>query len=70
MSERCDLSNLFIDECACRIHGPKESAATPTGIVISARYSGLCADIGDDIEPGELIVMRDNGRWAHVQCAP
>lgn len=68
MSERCDLSDLLVEQCGCRVHAPQVSTSIPTGTVVSAKYPGLCTEGSDDIKPGELIAMTEDGTWVHVGC--
>jgi len=82
--ERCDLSDLPVDQCGCRKH-PKGKVydaqqvridvnprAAGYGEPIPARYHGRCQMCGDDIAPGELIRadLPTPGRaaWIHANC--
>jgi hypothetical protein len=81
--ERCDLSDLLIDQCACRKHAPatKEEAVVcvelPTAnirVVIKSKYSGShCKLCGETILEGDSITPLENtpyGRtkWVHLEC--
>lgn len=63
-SEICDLSDLPIGQCACRIHGPK---VDPQELGFIARYDGECAGCGLAFEEGERIANLGGG-YGHVQC--
>jgi hypothetical protein len=83
--ERCDLSDLPVDQCGCRKH-PKgktydarqvridiNPGAAGYGEPIPARYHGRCQACGDGITPGEPIRadLSTPGRaaWIHASCA-
>ena len=72
MTERCDLSDLPVDQCACRIHGPKEpKPTTGSGRGFPAAYGGRCDVCGDRIHVGDLIAIAYGmvaGAWAHADC--
>lgn len=74
---RCELSDLPTDQCACRIHDRRASSGTaglavfaPSSIgpEVVAEHPGRCPGCEDRIEPGELIVATEHG-WAHQGCA-
>jgi hypothetical protein len=62
--QRCELSDLPADACACRIHKPGQEADTHPGTEwavegygppLAARYSGRCPACGDRFERGDPI---------------
>jgi hypothetical protein len=64
--ETCDLSDLPVSQCACRLHGPKEEPDTSEPF--PAKFYGSCqADCGKPIEKGDVIVRVD-GCYAHMEC--
>jgi hypothetical protein len=63
----CELSDLPVDQCACRIHGSKAEPARLSPIV--ARYPGLCLECRVEIEPGDPIVAGQAGRYVHEDCS-
>jgi hypothetical protein len=82
--ERCELSDLPVDTCACRVHKPGQEAdrqvridinpgAAGYGEPVAARYHGRCQACGDGIAPGEAIRadLSAPGRaaWIHADCA-
>lgn len=75
MSERCDLSDLPVEMCACRVHGPKEERTAPTvGPVFAARYDGRCAVCDGRAYVGDrcrvLIVDGCTTGIVHEGCEP
>lgn len=83
MIERCEDTELPIDTCACPEHrnikddisgippGGKHSELTKTinHNATFARMESPCSlECGKQIEPLDEIV-RENGGWAHVECA-
>jgi hypothetical protein len=76
---RCDLSDLPVEMCACRIHGPADEPARigssggevpPEGVAFTAQYFGVCADCRDPVHPGDRIVSDGQGGYWHQECAP
>jgi hypothetical protein len=65
--DRCQLSDLPVSQCACRIHGKPEPRPAPTGPHIVATYPGLCPRCDYTIEPGDRITRTDDG-WQHTDC--
>lgn len=65
--ETCELSDLPVEQCACRVHGPKDVPARVSPIV--ARYRGLCMECRIEIEVGERIIGSTAGRYVHEDCA-
>ena len=67
----CDLSDLPVEQCACRVHGPHDAAAPGSfGVPFTARFGGHCQACDEDIHPGDRIVRPDNGRgvYIHEDC--
>lgn len=72
MIEYCDLSELPVDQCGCRIH-----ARCPTlslGIfgsrpapAIEAEWQTTCPACDGEIWPGDRIIRTDEG-WTHREC--
>lgn len=68
MSERCELSDLPVEQCACRVHGPHEEPATDSARFFRARYQGVCSGCEHRVFPGDLIMMVED-RPCHEECA-
>jgi len=67
MSARCDLSDLPVDQCGCRIHAPEEKP--DRGAEFEARYAGTCAECDGGFGDGEWIVRHPLGGYVHSTCA-
>lgn len=82
---RCELSDLLVEQCGCRIH---RAAVVETDIelnhtrrgatfgrAVTARYPGRCPGCGDHYDVGDLIrfdnspTPASNSRWWHNDCA-
>lgn len=77
MTERCELMDLPVDQCACRLHGKSERPAT-VGVVqdcplpgwIVARYPGQCRSCGEPFTAGTHITSTDGSDgWTAECCA-
>jgi hypothetical protein len=68
MSERCELSDLPVGQCACRVHGPQPERSEATGVRTEARYPGHCEGCSERIRVGDTIVMDTNGLWICEAC--
>lgn len=64
--ERCELSELLVAHCGCRIHKPAPRQPQHTGS-ISARYDGTCP-CGSRFLAGDPIRMTGSGQWGHADC--
>lgn len=64
--ERCDLSDLPVDQCGCHKHKPSQAADSrtrraegthvyPLKVVIVAKYPGRCPECGERYQVGEMI---------------
>lgn len=78
--QRCELSELPVDQCACRIHKPGQEVdahatadtANVAGPVVAARYSTRCRNCGDTIridDPVRPAKTPMGTRWVHDECA-
>lgn len=69
--ERCDLSDLLVSECGCRIHAPVETERKTLSRVFPAQFPGKCAECREPIDVGDRItfvpMMRDGG-YVHEEC--
>lgn len=69
MTVICDLSDLPVDQCACRLHAPK---AVPLGVEtvgqpFPAHYPGECARCGSPIVEGDQIARAaDRSGYVHA----
>lgn len=70
MTARCDLSDLPVEMCACRIHGPKEPIELPPSIhAFMARFDGECGECHEPIDAGvDLIVHSIMSGYVHEEC--
>lgn len=74
MTDRCDLSDLPVEMCACRIHAKPEQAIDPSsptiraGYAFEARFPGVCPTCDDEIEPGMDICRTTRGTYVHAEC--
>lgn len=72
--ERCDLSDLPVDQCACRVHAPTEPPTLSQRIdgrilaTFFARYDGRC-DSCDQSFVSERICSIENLGYVHEDCA-
>lgn len=71
MSDRCDLSDLPVEQCACRIHGPKPEAPEQRHVLarIEAQYPSTCQACGERFPAGERIALDMTLGWLHEGCA-
>jgi hypothetical protein len=75
VSERCELSDLPVDQCACRIHAPTEPPTLSQRIdgrvlaTFFARYDGRCADCNEPLVAGERICNIEHLGYVHEDCA-
>ena len=73
--ERCELSDLPVDQCACRVHKPGQEAdgiSRAYGPEIHARFPGRCLLCGEGVRVGEPIRMTTTpmgSRAVHSDCA-
>jgi hypothetical protein len=72
VADRCDLSDLLVTECGCRIHAPTEpEPAGDPGPPFPARYPGHCSGCGDPIHDGDMIRHAGTpGAYIHEECTP
>ena len=76
MSERCDLSDLPVDQCACRIHAPqprvRDSWRTGEYSItarLPARFNSECDSCGEAVSEGDPIARTDNNEYICGECA-
>lgn len=67
MTERCELSDLPEDQCACRIHGPAPERPSMSGMFVAMYTSGVCASCLEPVQKGQRIVAVD-GQYLHGEC--
>jgi hypothetical protein len=70
MSERCELSDLLVDQCACRIHNPP-AWQQPVTIVarFDARFDSECDNCGNWMSEGDPIARTQDGDYICSGCA-
>jgi hypothetical protein len=71
MSDRCDLSDLPVDQCACRKHNPPAWQTKDRGVLarFPARFDSKCADCGLATCEGDTIARTDEGDYICEACA-
>lgn len=70
VSERCELSDLPTDQCACRVHGPCEDRPEPSrsGVAV-AGYDGECLECHGEIRAEvDVLVFSSRSGWIHEEC--
>lgn len=69
--QRCDLSDLLVTECACRLHSTPEPAYARGGSVTRfvARYDGHCEGCGRRTHAGDTIARTDVGDYICEECS-
>jgi hypothetical protein len=71
----CDLSDLPVEQCGCRVHAPAEKRPTrperdASPWAIRARFPGVCPECEGRIVAGDLIVqVGADGAYVHEECA-
>jgi hypothetical protein len=67
--DRCELSDLPVKQCACRIHGPREET-TLAATIYAARWRSRCRECLESIEVGTLITPSPmaGGGFVHEEC--
>lgn len=74
MSEpRCEMSELLVSQCACRVHVHAETEIDaerrPTGGFV-AKYDGQCIECQEEIRAGvDVLVFSALSGWVHEECA-
>ena len=63
----CDLSDLPVEQCACRLHGPKEAPVSRTSF--EAKFAGWCDACNERINRGDLIQLSPHAIYVHAECA-
>jgi hypothetical protein len=73
VSERCELSELPVDQCACRIHAPNPYAVERNDIAVTARFRARfdseCDSCGNAMDQGDLIGRTKDGDYICGECA-
>lgn len=72
MADRCDLTELPAEQCACRLHRNlpdpmKVERPSGVGPAIPALYPGRCP-CGETITPGDDIRSDGDGGWVRAEC--
>ena len=71
MTARCHLSDLHVDQCACRLHGPVEVRRQPQDSTVLRRvealYPGHCRACDDAFAIGDRIAL-SGPTWIHEEC--
>jgi hypothetical protein len=70
MTDRCDISDLPVEWCACRIHKPEEKTPDVTyGRTFPARYRGRCQECEEFFDEDDRICSAtDRSGYAHEEC--
>jgi hypothetical protein len=71
MSERCELSDLLVDQCACRKHNPPVWQTRDHIITarFPARFDSECDACGEAMAEGDPIARTDNSEYICHGCA-
>lgn len=70
MSVRCELSDLPVDQCACRNHAPKPPV--PEYVITArfpARFDSECDGCGNAMDQGDMIARTDDGDYICEACS-
>lgn len=73
MTDRCDLTELLVDQCACTQHRGDDIAERPetVGQPIEARYEGVCGHCDRPIRIGQDIQkLADGNGYVHAGRCP
>jgi hypothetical protein len=69
---RCELSDLPVDQCACRIHAPNPYASERNDIAVTARFHARfrseCDSCGNAMSEGDLIGRTKDGDYVCSEC--
>jgi hypothetical protein len=67
---RCELSDLPVDQCACRIHAPKPDPQQAFVIVarFPARFDGNCENCDNRMHEGDPIARTQDGYYVCSEC--
>lgn len=71
MTERCDLTDLLVDQCACRAHrsgAPVVEPVETVGQPFAAQYHGLCGSCDGRIAEGDMIVRAADRSVGYVHA--
>jgi hypothetical protein len=69
MSDRCELSDLPTDQCACRIHAPKPPDSEYVIVAkFPARFDSNCENCGDRMHEGDPIARTQDGDYICSAC--
>jgi hypothetical protein len=74
MSGRCELSDLPVDQCACRVHVPVSiTPRQPMEYVITARFPARfdseCDACGNAMSEGDPIARTNDGDYICWTCS-
>lgn len=73
MTDRCDLSDLPVDQCACRIHAPKPDPSDMRAFVVTARFparfNSRCDGCDKAMAEGDPIARTDTAEYICSECA-
>ena len=74
MSDRCDVTELLVEQCGCPKHrGGDEAIARPetVGQPFEAMYGGFCPQCERRIEVGQMIArLADDPAYVHAGRCP
>lgn len=70
-SERCELSDLPVDQCACRLHAKPEPKIDYVVMArFPAHFNSKCDSCGKSITEGEYIARTTDGEYVCNNCSP
>lgn len=65
---RCELSDLLISECGCRVHKPEVKAETTVKVWFLAQFDSRCQECGDKMTKGDRIGRTADGEYVCEEC--
>ena len=71
MSDRCEISDLLIGECSCRVHAKAEP---PSGLLVivarfNARFDSRCGYCDRTMREGSPIAKTDDDDYICEKCS-
>jgi len=70
--QRCELTELLVDQCACRLHRAPPPPPPPPppeiGARFTARYDSRCAGCGESMQEGDRIAKTTDHGYLCEAC--
>ena len=74
MADRCDLTDLIVDQCACPTHrgdpDPAPEEIETVGQSFDARFPGFCLRCERHVPEGDRIIRAAEGGYVHAGACP